>query len=195
MKIIVDLDGIVVDHTTSWFGYYNAEYGDKLTNADIKEWNTSLFVKPECGVKIFDYLAIPGFFEDLPALPGAIAALKMLQEDGHEVVICSATDIPEAAKGKMIWVRKYLPFLPKENLILTHGKYHVRGDILIDDSPHNIRKYREEYGDRVHIIAIAYPYNDSVDEICTRVGSYKYPELAWMKILRHIAKIEEETLW
>ncbi len=195
MKIVCDLDGIVVNLIDAWLDCYNSEYNDKLTVAGVKEWDISLFVKPECGKKIFDYLGYAGFFEVLEPIPGAIKALKQLQDDGHEIVICSATEVPEAAKGKMIWLKKHLPFIPKDNIVFTHGKHHIHGDILIDDSPHNIKKCRSVYGDNTHIIAIAYPWNDVADEDCVRIGTYKHIDLAWMKILGYIAKLEEDSLW
>lgn len=196
MKCLIDLDGIVVNLIDPWLTCYNIEYNDVLTVKDIKDWDISRFVKPECGKKIFSYLTMPSFFEHLLPLPGAIEALKKLQDDGHEVVICSATEVPEAAKGKMIWVQKHLPFITKDNLVLTNGKHHVRGvNVVIDDSPHNIQRFRDEYGNGVEILTLTYPWNDVVADKCIRVGAHTESREAWDKILQHVATLEHQMVW
>jgi 5'-nucleotidase len=185
LRIITDLDGIVVNHTKLWFFLYNADFHDNLVDGDIKDWDTSKFVKLECGKKIFDYLAIPGFFENLEPHRGAIDALVKLQQRGHEVVICTATEVPEAAKGKMIWVKKHLPFISKNNFIITSGKHHVQGDVLIDDGPHNAETYRQAHPGAI-ILGIKYPYNEKCTAYDFNAPDWRDTQYAWNQILKVI---------
>jgi len=153
-RILLDMDGILCDLTGKWFSLYNEEYGDDLRVDALKEWGPHKFAK--AGKAIYKYLARPGFFRDLEPLPGAVAGVRALCRRGHEVVIVTA-----ARKGhgdKLEWIRRHLPFLPRDHVVFAHRKELIRGDLLFDDAPHNLEAFAP-YGVPV---AMAYPYNETV---------------------------------
>lgn len=61
----------------------------------------------------------------------------------------------------------YLPLIPRENLIFTHRKELVRGNLLFDDSPNNLLQFKLKGGISV---AMDYPYNREIN--CERVSSW-----------------------
>lgn len=149
--LLFDLDGICANLAAKWLDAYNREWDDDLTLDEIVEWEWHRFVRPECGKRIYQYLNRPGFFADLEPIPGALPALERLK-DRAELVVLTAS--PRGAMAdKVNWVRRHLPFIPKENVIITHRKDLVAGDVLFDDAPRNLRHFR---GVRV---LMDYPYN------------------------------------
>lgn len=161
--LLFDLDGIVANLVKKWLEHYNRDYGDDLTEADITSWDWDRIVRPECGKKIFHYLSRPGFFADLEPIPGAIEAIGSFR-DRAELVVVTAS--PRAAMSdKVAWVRKHLPFVHKDNIVLTRRKDLVRGDFMFDDAPRNLERFP---GVR---IMLDYPYNRDFHD-CHRVRDF-----------------------
>lgn len=181
--ILCDLDSILADIMTPWLDSYNRDYQDTLTVDRIPSWDFHNVVKPECGTKIYDYLREPGFFENLKPLPGAVEAVSALRSAGHDFLVLTAgADVEDAATQKVRWCRRYLDLSPKQ-VIVTPRKELVRGDVLIDDSPEQIRRYRETWGWDPTILAISYPYNESVYRHCRRFYGWNETADAWAQIV------------
>ena len=76
------------------------------------------------------------FFEGLPPITGAIAALNNLDEMGHQIFICTTPweDYSNSLE-KVSWVDKH--FGPKwvKRMIITQDKTLIKGHIFIDDAP------------------------------------------------------------
>lgn len=194
LRILCDLDAIVADLTKKWLERYNRDYADNVTKEDNKHSRMERNVK--IGEKIIDYLYEDGFFRDLEPLPGAIKSLRALWDDGHQIVIASAPSWPgTSAQDKISWVREHLPFIKKRSIFLGHEKYMLKGDIFIDDSPDNIKQYRDEWDQykqwhQPKIMTIAHPYNESIRDIVdVYAQSYKNTEIAWGTILKAIHKV------
>ena len=48
---------------------------------------------------------------------------------------------------KMRSVDKYFPFIGHKNVLVSGGyKGHVRGDLMVDDAPHNLQHFQENTG-------------------------------------------------
>jgi len=153
-RILVDMDGVLCDLIDKWFSLYNAEYGDRLHVDALAEWGPHRYAR--AGKAIYKYLTRPGFFRDLKPIPGAIEGVRALLARGHDVVVVTA-----ARRGhgdKLFWIREHLPFLPRDNVVFAHRKELVRGDVLFDDAPHNLKAF-EPYGTPV---AMAYRYNEGL---------------------------------
>lgn len=185
LTILVDLDSITANLQEKWYEAYNKEYNDNITCDDILTWDTHLYVKKECGKSIYKYFT-PQLFASLNPIAGAIPALKALVNTGHEVVFVTAS--PQfCADAKFAWVKKHCPFI--KEVIMAHKKYLIQGDVLIDDSPSNIRTYREHHPN-ANIFTIAYPYNKAVAKHTDlRLGSWKNPEVAWKGFVEAIEEL------
>ena len=80
----------------------------------------------------------PGFFRELPPLPGALEAIAALLQAGHDVRICTSPlqGYHHCAMEKFEWVERHLGADCLHRLILTRDKTLVHGDVLVDDNPH-----------------------------------------------------------
>lgn len=180
MIIFCDLDSTITDMHTPWLTAYNAEYDDALTVEHLTSWNIEKYVK--CGKNIYDIIARPGFFRDVRAFPGAVDGVRALSND-HEVYIVTDTFYPINAKEKMEWCAEHLPFLPRQRVILGAAKALLRGNVLIDDAPHNIVAYRSAWPNSF-ICTLAFPYNEHVADVAdVYARDWRTPEAAWAEIV------------
>lgn len=119
-RVFVDMDGVIVD-----FDKFRDERG--LTGDQVK--------------------AMPGAYLQMPAIEGAISAVRSLIGMGYEVWLATKppTGIPHAYSDKAAWVMEHLPEL-KRRIIITHDKGLLgdEGDFLCDDRPHkaNCEKFK-----------------------------------------------------
>lgn len=111
-RVFIDMDGVIVD-----FAAYMKEHG--LTGDEVKRR--------------------PGAYLAMPAMEGAIAAVRSVIGMGYDVWIATKppTGIPFAYADKAAWIMENLPEL-KRKIIITHDKGLLGDyrDYLIDDRPH-----------------------------------------------------------
>ncbi|MCA1030178.1 5'(3')-deoxyribonucleotidase [Bacillus timonensis] len=156
--LLIDMDSVICDLMTEWHGRYNRDYNDNLSVDRLKCWDSSKYVKPECREKIYNYLNEPGLFLNLKPLPDAIEVLRNLSKK-HEILIVTSS-VTTAFSEKEKWVERNLPFIGKENIVFTHRKNKICGDLLFDDAPHNLLNFKNT--GRI-AIAMDYPYNQSIN--------------------------------
>lgn len=175
MKILVDTDGVLADTMTEWLRRYNNDYDDNLKVEQITEWATDKFVKPECGTKIYDYLYDRDLYNNVFPIDGASSSVKWLKNHGHEVVFVTSG----VQESKAVWLSNYgftsgyWMFAPE--LIVAHHKYHIKGDLIIDDNPKNC----DEFGGRA--ILFNQPWNESAQ-------TNHFRAYGWPDVIEHISK-------
>ncbi|MCH5377167.1 MAG: hypothetical protein JJ992_24660 [Planctomycetes bacterium] len=78
--------------------------------------------------------SIPGFFERLEPVEGAIDSVRQLQQQ-FDVYVLSApsTRNPHSYSEKRIWIEKHFDYPFTKRLILSPNKGLLKGDFLIDD--------------------------------------------------------------
>lgn len=151
---ICDLDCVVVDLFKGWLQRYNADYGDNVTVADIASWDMTKLVKPEFGMRIYDYLSAPGFFASLPIYDGAAEMVARMNED-YDFFFASDGRGSTAASEKQAWVDLNFPKIGRARTAILPFKHRLNGDIMLDDGPHNLDSW---HGVKVKF---AYRYNES----------------------------------
>lgn len=119
-RVFVDMDGVLADF-------------DRLK------------LEMECSGE--ELKRMPGAFERMQPIAGAIAGIRSLIGMGYEVWIATKppTGIPHAYADKAAWILRHLPEL-KRRIIMTHDKGLLgdQDDYLIDDRPHkaNCERFR-----------------------------------------------------
>lgn len=159
LTVLVDMDSILVNLDEKWYANYNERYDDALTHERVVSWDTHLYVKEACGKKIYDILKEPGFYLDLRPLPGAIAGIEALRDNGCNIVVAtSAMNNFGIMRDKISWLEKHLPWLNASNIFLGSDKRLLYANVMIDDGPHNIKDFlvTNPLGQGC---TIGYPYN------------------------------------
>lgn len=128
--ILIDIDGVVADLHRAWLDLYNAEYHDSLTHTDIVKWEMHEIVKPECGMKIYDFLHHPDIYRKTPPISGAVDGVRKLKNAGHIIVFVTAG----LSSEKERWM-EFLGFGSKKDIISADAtkKHMIEGDVMIED--------------------------------------------------------------
>jgi 5'-nucleotidase len=140
LDIIVDIDDTIADLLTVWLSRYNADYNDHLTRDDITAWDLTKFVKPECGVKIYDYLKDEHIYDEIEPIPGALMGVTRLRGMGHHILFVTAN----IHREKWEWLKRH-GFLSKtwtsQDYICCFDKHLIKADAIIDDKPETVDRF------------------------------------------------------
>lgn len=166
MKIIIDVDGTICDTHSPWLGRYNADYNDRLRKIDIVKWEVHELVKPECGMKIYDYLSDMNIYRKALPIEGALVAVRKLRGMGHEVAFGTSG----VFTTKIDWLfdngfsidtdRRW----PKDIIIASDKSWLCSADVIIDDYPKNLADFK-------HGILFDQPWNRECHDY-DRAGSW-----------------------
>ena len=121
------------------------------------------------------------FWERLEPIGGASEYLKKLIDDGHQVVLVTSSH-PDTIKYKYSFINRYFPFISFKDIIFTSKKQMVRGDVMIDDAPHNLE------GGRYIGLLMDSPHNRNYD--ATAHGFIRVD--SWEQIYKAVDTIARE---
>ena len=141
-SIAIDMDGVMADVETHFLNWYNKEYQDKLTHEDLKG-KSEAKAFPVKGI-IRKYANIPGFFETVPVMDGAVDAVKKLQEKYDVYVVSAAMEFPTSLIEKRNWLKNNFPFINWRNIVLCGNKHIIKTHYMIDDHPKNLDPFKGE---------------------------------------------------
>lgn len=104
---------------------------------------------------------IPGLFGQMQPIPGALEAVRKLNERYDCYILSTAPwGNPSAWSDKVIWITRYLDDVFHKKMVITHCKHLRKGDILIDDrDKHGVRDFEGEW---IHFGSERFPDWDSV---------------------------------
>lgn len=158
LRILVDMDGVMAQDLKYAIKLYNEEYSADITMRDLKGWDIDNYV-PE-GTSILKYFYQPGFFNKLEPMPNSRRILKKLFDEGHEIIIATAS--PDVGVyDKISFLKQYYPWLPEENFVSIKKKYLLHADVILDDAAHNLESASVTYP----IMFYAYHNKDNHDFI------------------------------
>lgn len=192
LLIYVDMDGIITDLLQKWLVAINKKHKTNYTVADVKDWDVGNLDKDRIGHKAYKFITQPMFFYDLEPLPGSQAAVEALQIMGHDVNILTAPASDHCATEKLLWLKKYFPFVNHKNIHITHRKDLLRGDVLIDDRSKNCLEFQAANPDAL-VMAFGYEYNTDLYNHPTIkvIGRWEDTETAWERACKEIQKKAE----
>lgn len=163
MLILLDQDGVLADFERGFRDAWAAHYGDRmpaLAPSARKSFRLTDDYPPHLADAVRSIYEAQGFYRNLPPMPGALAGVRALLEEGHDVRICTSplTAWRNCVPEKYEWVEQHLGADFLQRLIVTKDKTLVRGHVLVDDKP---RIEGAEVPHWCHVIFDA-PYNASV---------------------------------
>ena len=138
MIILVDMDGVVAD-----FEKGNAQLFAELGLGTLevkarKNWDILEGLhSAELRERVLEGWHRPGFFRNLPVIPGAQEAYERLTLFGHQVYFCTAPlrNHATCASEKLSWLAEHFGEAAAGHAIITGDKTLIMGDYLIDDRP------------------------------------------------------------
>ncbi len=135
---LVDQDGPLAEFETKWLREWRRLHPDKPHVAweDRRTWSLEDQYDPEYHDALNAIMDEPGFFRDLPLVPGAAEGINMLNAMfPGQVFICTSPmkSNPTCASDKQAWVAEHLGRDWVKKMIITSDKTVVRGNFLIDD--------------------------------------------------------------
>jgi hypothetical protein len=161
MRILLDLDGVIVDFIT---GAFEAHGITNVKQEDIVHWDLEALI----GIETGDFWA--KFDEDF------WAGLKMYDWVEELLYLLEKWDVClltspgwTGAGGKQRWIRENLPWFFKNNrYLIGPGKEFCasKDTVLIDDYDANCKKFRNAGG---HSIVFPQPWNTAANLIYQRL--------------------------
>ena len=184
MTILVDMDD-VLEQLLKGICRYNAEhYGTTVQAEDITDWEIVKFYPGMTRAEVMACEMDDEFWQTVDPMPGADEALRKMIADGHEVFIVTAT-LYQTLRSKMDdLLFRCFPYITWDRVITTCHKDMIKGDVLIDDGPHNLT--RGEY----RKILFEAPHNRSFDESSIGAVRVKNWEEAYEEVCRIAAEIK-----
>lgn len=144
---LIDQDGVVADFERGLLDAFRAEYpgapfidlGDRRAFYAHRQYAERF--GPEWGEAVRALARRDGFFLGLPAIAGAVDALKEMDEAGHAVFLCTSplSGSRSCVPDKLAWVEDRLGQEWVDRVIISKDKTLV-GDrlqrcVLVDDRP------------------------------------------------------------
>lgn len=157
LTILVDMDDTLENLSETWVTFLNETYGTNVHPNDVSSWDMSKNFSSLEASQIFSPLFNEKMWERVKPLPGAVDYLKRLIDDGHNVVIVTASHHDTIAMKLNNVLFKYFPYLSIKDVIVSSQKQLIRGDVMIDDAPHNLE------GGNYYGILMSAPHNKGYD--------------------------------
>lgn len=162
MLVLVDQDGVLADYEAGFYANFSSAYPDAPHIAPRDR--TTFYPRDQYDARWHDEITRvqtePGFYANLPVIPGARNALQTMLELDWQVYICTSPlwAWRNCVAEKFAWIEEHLgaEWIPR--IILTKDKTVVRGDVLIDDKPQIVGRYNPVF---THVVYDA-PYNRHV---------------------------------
>lgn len=184
MRILVDMDCILVDTMGEFIPRFNRLTGADLHLEDITTFEIKEVVGPELAPYVSQVFLQDDFFHSLKPLPGAVEAFHELRKH-HEVRVATTAYGPESAKAKLMWCDRYLNGLARGDVVISGKKERIDADALIDDKPSTIHAWKATVW-RMSI-SIAWPWNGELKGVSTlHAQSGARSEEAWRKICDYL---------
>jgi 5'-nucleotidase len=140
-RIAIDMDETICDTVARHLDWYNQEFNQALTKADLTGTKIYHKVPAEHVASVRSYPDDAQFFMDLTPLDDAISVIQELHQHYDIVIATAAMEHPTSFTAKYEWLVKHLPFLSPMNFIFCGNKGVVNADYLIDDSSRHFENF------------------------------------------------------
>lgn len=179
MTILIDVDDTIELLLKAWVDYLNEKYSYNVDWFAIRSWDLHDSFPELTSEQIYNPLQDEELWRKVDPMPYASEIIQKLIEEGHEIYLVTSSyykTIP-VKFDRMLF--KYFSIIDWRHVIIACNKQMIRGDVLVDDGPHNL-----EGGDYAKIL-MSSPHNfnyPAAENGMVRVWN-------WFEIYNEIQKI------
>jgi 5'-nucleotidase len=138
-RILIDMDGVLVDIYSRFFELHEMETGQRLTVHDVAG-----LLEAEAFQNQRRWVSAPGFFRNLPVMPGSREVLKNLNDAYKIIIVSLATEFPYCLTDKQLWIQDNFPFITWRQIVFCGDKNLIDSEIMIDDHLKNLDHFKGE---------------------------------------------------
>jgi len=144
-EVLLDVDGVLCDFIPPCLDIIYELTGQRFTNDEFDMWDVIAHLRQRLGHQVMNAVAhrikAEGFCLSLPLLPGAQEGVEKLRSvAGRLHIVTSPWDGPHWEAERVEWLRKHFGF-KRRDIIQTHSKDIIDGDIIIDDKITTLKKW------------------------------------------------------
>lgn len=172
LTILVDMDDTIENLLSVWVACINKRYGLSVNPDDVHDWDLSPAFPSLTAEQVYSVLYEDELWRRIKPLPHSAEMMKRLIDDGHEVYIATNSNYRTLGTKMDEVLFRYYPFIDWNHVIIISNKQMLRGDVLVDDAPHN------HIGGEYLKILMDSPHNREFDEKqFEMIRVYSWPEV------------------
>ena len=153
ITILIDADDTIHYLLKAWVTYLNKKYGQNVNWLAIRSWDICKAFPNLTHAEVYRALQDKALWDMVEPLPFASLVIEKLIEEGHSVYLVTSSYYKTVPVKFERAIFKYFPMIDWEHVIVACNKQMIKGDVLIDDGPHNL-----EGGDYAKIL-VSSPHN------------------------------------
>lgn len=153
LTILVDMDDTIENLLVHWVAMLNELYGTSVDVENVRSWFLQEAFPELTQEQVYAPLKTDELWLRVTPKPDAQEYLKRLRDDGHEIFITTSSAYQTVPVKMERVLFRYFPGITWSQVILASTKQMIRGDVMVDDGPHNL-----EYGAYYKILMDA-PHN------------------------------------
>lgn len=142
MIIGLDFDGTINDMLETWLEWLNKKHGTTVKLEDVVDWELSKVYPSLSKKELFEPLNTPEYWSHVTIKANADEVIKKLIDEGHQIYIITSSHYRTLSAKLDKCLFEHLPFLNKENIIITYNKALINCDVLLDDAEHNLINFK-----------------------------------------------------
>jgi 5'(3')-deoxyribonucleotidase len=140
--LLIDVDSTVCDLVTPWIEVYNSDYHDNLQYDQISDYDLTVFVKPSCGKKIYNYLLDGGLYWATKPIPGALNGITKLRKKGYRPIFVT---VDNYCNQKYEWLVREGFVNDSKDFVVTKDKSLIPALAIVDDNPRYLKDANATY--------------------------------------------------
>jgi 5'-nucleotidase len=141
-RILIDMDEVIADPMGEMISWYSKQYGVDVNYDSMigGSWLKGFPVHHHDLIR--ERILSPGFFRNLPVMPGSVDTLRGINERYEVFIVSAAMEFPNSLKDKLEWLLEHFPFLSWKQVAMCGDKRLVCGDYMIDDHVKNLKHFK-----------------------------------------------------
>ena len=112
------MDGVLADVYSLFFDLHEQETGRRLSVKEIAG-----LLEAEAFPNQIKWVTTPGFFRNVPVMPGSGEGLKRLNDKYSVIVVSLATEFPQSLTDKQLWLHEHYPFLTWQQIVFCNAPF------------------------------------------------------------------------